>query len=310
MHLGPLVQVSSNIKEVGPLRPPREIPSWTPSSPYSGAPGLEPGLARSPWISQSPLSAKTASEHVSALPALHARVSPDLSGAFPFLQLPGELRNLIYNFFIPQNQHLRLPLYMQAPRRSRENPHEVMLPAYSWKPIHPSILRISSQIRHEVLAHFYEKNTFEVHSTSLARFLDPIALEDRMALRSLVLKGGFYMLDHPEEDDIRMAALLKGLNLTRLHISAAVSLFVSDLKGSFDIRTLDVDEFILRSGMCALVEVKGLQKCTIKLEPSHMTRRTPELDAWLRKLEKRLEEALMSNQTRYLEASSSVMELC
>lgn len=308
--------------------PPHAHTHTTPPASFASTaivatPITEPVRVLSSWISQPLLSNVTASQQdytptpirrlhnplcPSSPPSTTPLPQPLLStkGTFPILELPGELRNKIYSSFIPEDSLLRLPLYLSSPTHRRTHHCSA---AYSWKPIHPSILRVNSQIRHEVLGHFYERNTFEIHASSLARFLAPIDAQDRAGLRSLVLKGGFYMLDRHEEEDESLPLLLSSLNLTRLHIYATVSLWDSEAKRNVEPERIGVEEFVRRSGLGFLRGVRGLAVAIVSLEGSFMTRKGSDLEGWLREVEDYLEEGMVRPRAEGEEEVNEVAEV-
>jgi len=73
---------------------------------------------------------------------------------FPFMSLPAEIRNWIYGYVIPQDNHLFLP------RGYGEDCSEL------WQ---PNLTRVDSLIRRESLSIFYGSNTFRLYITSDCR---------------------------------------------------------------------------------------------------------------------------------------------
>ncbi|KAK4888466.1 hypothetical protein LTR27_012631 [Elasticomyces elasticus] len=75
----------------------------------------------------------------------------DIIPPFPFMELPPELRNRVYELCIPHNQTYTLP--GNCHHQTKHN-----------KPIHPKITLVSRAVRFETLAMFYAFNDFEFHA--------------------------------------------------------------------------------------------------------------------------------------------------
>lgn len=84
---------------------------------------------------------------------LHRPKGKDCS--FPFLQLPGEIRNKIYRLLLKNTSQVPSGAY-----RSSGGPHTKLS-------IRASILRVSRQIYHEATPYLYTSNRFNAHPSFL-----------------------------------------------------------------------------------------------------------------------------------------------
>jgi hypothetical protein len=166
---------------------------------------------------------------------------------FPFLDLPPEIRNMIYRYLLKSAKPIKPPgfqtLYELRVRLSKDN-----------RVIRDNKLGIACvcrQIKDEALAFYFGSNTFKFsYVQNMATFLYSIGGERRKHIRNI-------SFDYSGLEAFEAFILLgKCANLKQLHVNASME----TMKGS---RLATRDDLTTAPGLKKLLEIRGCTEVTV-----------------------------------------------
>ena len=204
----------------------------------------------------------------------------DLSCILPFLSLPAEMRNRVYELCLPHNLVVDVRSYRYGSTDVLSYKPDRTMPQECY-----TVFRINRQTRYEAYSIFYRQNTFRLSIHDLTRFLGLVGELNCLELRSLAIRHCSWGVGTPYcPITAKMIDQLKLLKLRRLEISGIIWMCDWERKrGAANI--IGWNDFIKNSGMLQLTQIRKLESFEVHFELSVASRPVDDIREWLRSLE-------------------------